>query len=80
MIFSWIPESLVMNRKFLLYIVCIGFGFISCNPPASKSETGDSTVQQVIPSQADNSQATNPSLADTAFSNKDSVDSGRTRK
>ncbi|MEO6962717.1 MAG: hypothetical protein ABIY90_12150 [Puia sp.] len=69
-----------MNRKFLLYMLCIGFGFISCNPPASKSETGDSVVRQAIPPQADNSQATNPSLADTAFSKKGNLDSGRTGK
>lgn len=73
-----------MKYLFIILAIWVGLGSTACNPPAPKTGTADSTADNVIPPKADNSQATNPSLADTAFAKKDSVypgpDSGRSKK
>ncbi len=46
--------------------------FSACGNSNGKSGTAADTSKQVIPPPSDNSQSTNPSLADTAFAKKDS--------
>lgn len=53
--------------------IAISVFFVSCgNSDSGKADKKDST-QSVLPPPADNSQATNPSLADTAYSRYDST-------
>ena len=66
-----------MKNIFLLFIAWVGFGIVSCNQRAENQGTADTTQNNIIPPKADNSQATNPSLADTAFAKKDSMNTGR---
>ncbi|HEY4155417.1 MAG TPA: hypothetical protein VGM24_08310, partial [Puia sp.] len=67
-----------------LFLVLIGFETASCKQNSTKSVTEDTTVNQAIPPPPDNSQATNPSLADTAYPKKDTMitkrDSSASRK
>lgn len=73
-----------MKRINLLFIILMGLGIASCNQNSSGSGTNDSTVNRVVPPASDNSQATNPSLADTAYPKKDTMvtkgDSSRLNK
>jgi hypothetical protein len=73
-----------MKWIYLLFIAIIGCGAGSCNHNSSGSASDDSTVNRVIPPASDNSQATNPSLADTAYPKKDTMitrgDSARSNK
>jgi hypothetical protein len=77
-------ESAFMKSVYFLLIVLSGFGAGACNQPAGGSTTGDSAANRVIPPAPDNSQATNPSLADTAYPKKDTMvtrgDSARAKK
>jgi hypothetical protein len=67
-----------------LFIVLTGLGLASCIQNSSGSGTNDTTMNQVVPPASDNSQATNPSVADTAFPKKDTMitkgDSSRLNK
>ncbi|HEY4155787.1 MAG TPA: hypothetical protein VGM24_10180 [Puia sp.] len=65
-------------------LLLLGSAAISCNQNSTGSATGDTTVKRVVPPASDNSQATNPSLADTSYPKKDSMvtpgDSARSKK
>jgi hypothetical protein len=65
-----------MKRFYLLLTLATAF-LISCNQHSTNSGTNDSTGDQVIPPASDNSRATNPSLADTAYRDSLSTDSSR---
>jgi hypothetical protein len=73
-----------MKRINFLFIVLTGLELTSCNQNSSGSGTNDTTINQVVPPASDNSQATNPSVADTAFPKKDTMitkgDSSRLNK
>ncbi|MBS1600026.1 MAG: hypothetical protein JST75_17500 [Bacteroidetes bacterium] len=74
-----------MNKMKLFFIVvCVVIGFNACSNSNSTSKSSDTTGDRTLPPPADNSSATNPSLADTAYHFKDTVkthgDSVRTQK
>jgi|GEM_PF-981281 hypothetical protein len=56
-----------------LLMVLAGWGIASCHQNSSGSGTNDTTVNRVIPPSSDNTQADNPSLADTAYPKKDTM-------
>lgn len=72
----------------IIKLFCIAiFGLISfmaCENSGDKSNGTDSTKTQTLPPPSDNSSATNPSLADTAYPSKDTMithgDSVRAKK
>ena len=52
---------------------CFAFLLTACSGGTSNEKVGD-TIENVVPVPApDNSSATNPSMADTAFNKKDSI-------
>jgi hypothetical protein len=60
--------------------IAVSVFFASCgNSKSDKAGKNDST-QSVLPPPADNSQATNPSLADTAYSRYDSTRKDSSKK
>ncbi len=62
-----------MKWFYLLFITIMGYGSGSCNQNSTESASDDSTGNRVIPPASDNTQATNPSLADTAYPKKDTM-------
>ena len=56
----------------------------ACHQPAGGTGTTDTTKNRTLPPAVDNSQATNPSVADTAYPEKDTMitqgDSARSKK
>jgi len=59
-------------------------GFIACKNSGNKSKNADSASSLPLPPPSENSNATNPSLADTAYPTKDTMvthgDSVRSKK
>lgn len=53
--------------------LCLATSFGACSNAGSKSESKDTTGSKIIPPPSDNSSATNPSLADTAYPSKDTM-------
>lgn len=53
--------------------VAVSVFFASCGNTASGNTNKKDSSQSVLPPPADNSQATNPSLADTAYSGYDTT-------
>jgi hypothetical protein len=62
-----------MKRIYFLLIILAGWGITSCHQNSSASEANDTTINRVVPPPADNTQADNPSLADTAYPKKDTM-------
>ncbi|HVY76304.1 MAG TPA: hypothetical protein VG890_15855 [Puia sp.] len=61
--------------KTALFIALAGITALaatSCNGNSSGSRTEDTTVNRTIPPASDNTNATNPSIADTAYARPDS--------
>jgi hypothetical protein len=59
--------------KLFCLAICLTMSFIACNNSGSTSTTKDTTGDRTLPPPADNSSATNPSLADTAYAPKDTM-------
>jgi hypothetical protein len=70
--------------KLFCLAVFVMIGFITCKSSGNKSTDTDSTKNQPLPPPSENSNATNPSLADTAYPSKDTMithgDSVRAKK
>jgi hypothetical protein len=73
-----------MKWLYFLFIIIAGTGGGSCNHRAGGQTSSDSTANGIMPPSPDNSQATNPSVADTAYPKKDttvnSKDSSHSKK
>lgn len=61
------------NVKIFYFVIIIATGFAACESSANKSKSADSTNSQPLPPPSENSNATNPSLADTAYPSKDTM-------
>jgi len=60
--------------KYVVPTILISFyAFGSCKSSNTNSTNSDSTNQRTLPKPPDNSDATNPSLADTSYSSKDTT-------
>ena len=63
-----------MKRIKLFFLVAsVMVSVIACSNSGSSSNTKDTTGDRTLPPPADNSSATNPSLADTAYGVKDTM-------
>ena len=59
--------------KLFFLVLCLATYFGSCGNSGGSSESKDTTGSKIIPPPSDNSSATNPSLADTAYPSKDTM-------